>query len=167
MTAIERRARPIGSATTADTRASRDGRESTSPKPPTASTRGSCGAYNRNGYSPYVHRITTPAQSRSKCGGRGRGGDKGGGQTHRNQGGGGGGGGNCSRAYPDFCIPPPPPDRDCDDINGQNFTVRSPDPHGSTATAMESALDLVSAKTETDLQLQLSVPRGLMKCRLA
>jgi micrococcal nuclease len=44
--------------------------------------------------------------------------------------GGGGGGGNCSSAYPDFCIPPPPPDLDCDDVNGQNFTVRSPDPHG-------------------------------------
>jgi hypothetical protein len=43
MTAVERRARPIGSATTADTRASRGGRQSTSPKPPTASTRGSCG----------------------------------------------------------------------------------------------------------------------------
>jgi hypothetical protein len=45
-------------------------------------------------------------------------------------GGGGGGGGNCSPAYPDFCIPPPPPDLDCDDINGQNFTVLAPDPHG-------------------------------------
>ena len=42
-----------------------------------------------------------------------------------------GGGSNCSPAYPDFCIPPPPPlDRDCDDVNGSNFTVKPPDPHG-------------------------------------
>jgi hypothetical protein len=46
-------------------------------------------------------------------------------------GGGGGGGGNCSPAYPDFCIPPPPPDLDCSDVAPHtNFTVRPPDPHG-------------------------------------
>jgi hypothetical protein len=46
-------------------------------------------------------------------------------------GGGGGGGGNCSPAYPDFCIPPPPPDLDCADVAPHtNFTVRPPDPHG-------------------------------------
>jgi micrococcal nuclease len=37
---------------------------------------------------------------------------------------------NCSPAYPDFCIPSPPPDLDCGDIGAKNFTVRSPDPHG-------------------------------------
>lgn len=37
---------------------------------------------------------------------------------------------NCSAAYPDFCIPPPPPDLDCGDINASNFTVLPPDPHG-------------------------------------
>ena len=31
---------------------------------------------------------------------------------------------------PDFCIPPPPPDLDCADVNGRNFTVLPPDPHG-------------------------------------
>jgi hypothetical protein len=36
---------------------------------------------------------------------------------------------NCDPAYPDFCIPPPPPDLDCGDIDGNNFTVLSPDPH--------------------------------------
>jgi hypothetical protein len=30
---------------------------------------------------------------------------------------------------PDFCIPPPP-DLDCADVNGRNFTVLPPDPHG-------------------------------------
>jgi hypothetical protein len=45
-------------------------------------------------------------------------------------GGGGGGGGNCHPSYPDFCIPPPPPDLDCSDIGPMNFTVLPPDPHG-------------------------------------
>lgn len=38
--------------------------------------------------------------------------------------------GRCDSAYPDFCIPPLPPDLDCSDIGKQNFTVRPPDPHG-------------------------------------
>jgi micrococcal nuclease len=37
---------------------------------------------------------------------------------------------NCSLAYPDVCIPPPPPDLDCKDISVRNFRVLSPDPHG-------------------------------------
>ncbi|HEV3402358.1 MAG TPA: hypothetical protein VG078_11105 [Acidimicrobiales bacterium] len=37
--------------------------------------------------------------------------------------------GNYSAAYPDFCIPPAPPDLDCADVGGDNFTVRPPDPH--------------------------------------
>jgi hypothetical protein len=40
---------------------------------------------------------------------------------------------NCSASYPDFCIPPPPPDKDCGDFSQKNFTVRwdvpDPDPH--------------------------------------
>ena len=39
---------------------------------------------------------------------------------------------SCSAAYPDFCIPPPPPDLDCtsDVIAGRkNFTALAPDPH--------------------------------------
>ncbi len=36
---------------------------------------------------------------------------------------------NCSPAYPDFCIPSPPPDLDCPDIGRHNFTVLAPDPH--------------------------------------
>ena len=42
----------------------------------------------------------------------------------------GGGGGNCDPSYPDFCIPPPPPDLDCGQVNGTNFTVIGNDPHG-------------------------------------
>lgn len=38
--------------------------------------------------------------------------------------------GNCHPSYPDFCIPPPPPDLNCGDIGAKNFTVLSPDPHG-------------------------------------
>jgi hypothetical protein len=37
---------------------------------------------------------------------------------------------NCHPSYPDFCIPPAPPDLDCDDVNGSNFTVIGDDPHG-------------------------------------
>lgn len=40
--------------------------------------------------------------------------------------------GPCSPAYPDFCIPPPPPDVNCNSqvIGGRTgFTARPPDPH--------------------------------------
>jgi micrococcal nuclease len=37
---------------------------------------------------------------------------------------------NCDSSYPDFCIPPPPPDLSCGDIGRLNFTVLTPDPHG-------------------------------------
>lgn len=36
---------------------------------------------------------------------------------------------NCDASYPDFCIPPPPPDLDCGDIGYTDFTVYEPDPH--------------------------------------
>ena len=36
---------------------------------------------------------------------------------------------NCDAAYPDVCIPPPPPDLDCKDIKYRNFRVLPPDPH--------------------------------------
>lgn len=39
------------------------------------------------------------------------------------------GGENCDPAYPDVCIPPPPPDLDCADVPYRRFTVRAPDPH--------------------------------------
>jgi len=35
----------------------------------------------------------------------------------------------CDPAYPDVCIPPPPPDLDCGEIAHRNFTVLAPDPH--------------------------------------
>jgi micrococcal nuclease len=36
----------------------------------------------------------------------------------------------CDPSYPDFCIPPAPPDLDCKDVAPHhNFTVRPPDPH--------------------------------------
>ncbi|MFV1988024.1 MAG: thermonuclease family protein [Gemmatimonadota bacterium] len=37
---------------------------------------------------------------------------------------------DCSPAYPDHCIPPPPPDLDCGSIWFRNFRVLPPDPHG-------------------------------------
>lgn len=40
------------------------------------------------------------------------------------------GGEDCDPAYPDVCIPPPPPDLDCADVPYRRFTVRAPDPHG-------------------------------------
>lgn len=36
---------------------------------------------------------------------------------------------NCDPSYPDVCIPPPPPDLNCDDIPYRNFRVLPPDPH--------------------------------------
>lgn len=36
---------------------------------------------------------------------------------------------NCSPAYPTVCIPPPPPDLDCSQIQFRNFKVLAPDPH--------------------------------------
>jgi micrococcal nuclease len=35
----------------------------------------------------------------------------------------------CSPAYPDVCIPPPPPDLDCADVSARRFRVLPPDPH--------------------------------------
>ena len=37
---------------------------------------------------------------------------------------------NCHPSYPDFCIPPPPPDLNCPDIGETDFTVQGTDPHG-------------------------------------
>ena len=37
--------------------------------------------------------------------------------------------GICSQAYPTVCIPPPPPDLDCADIQYKRFKVLPPDPH--------------------------------------
>jgi micrococcal nuclease len=37
--------------------------------------------------------------------------------------------GNCDASYPDVCIPPPPPDLDCGDIQYKRFRVLPPDPH--------------------------------------
>jgi hypothetical protein len=37
---------------------------------------------------------------------------------------------NCDSAYLDVCIPSPPPDLDCSDIQEKNFKVLSSDPHG-------------------------------------
>ena len=36
---------------------------------------------------------------------------------------------SCDPSYPDFCIPPPPPDLDCRDISRKSFRVLQPDPH--------------------------------------
>jgi hypothetical protein len=36
----------------------------------------------------------------------------------------------CDPSYVDTCIPPPPPNLTCDDVDASNFGVRSPDPHG-------------------------------------
>ena len=37
--------------------------------------------------------------------------------------------GDCDPAYPDVCIPPPPPDLQCADVSFRNFRVLPPDPH--------------------------------------
>lgn len=37
---------------------------------------------------------------------------------------------DCDSSYHDACIPPYPPDLNCDDISDKNFEVLPPDPHG-------------------------------------
>lgn len=37
---------------------------------------------------------------------------------------------NCDPAYPEVCIPSPPPDLSCNEISFRNFRVLPPDPHG-------------------------------------
>ncbi|MEP0858857.1 hypothetical protein NDI34_22930, partial [Trichocoleus sp. DQ-U1] len=39
--------------------------------------------------------------------------------------------GQCSPAYPNVCIPPPPPDLNCGDVEFKNFQVLPPDPHNA------------------------------------
>lgn len=41
----------------------------------------------------------------------------------------GGDGDRCHAAYPGVCIPPPPPDLDCGDLDVRRFRVLPPDPH--------------------------------------
>jgi hypothetical protein len=36
---------------------------------------------------------------------------------------------NCHPSYPTVCIPSPPPDLDCADVEQRNFVVYAPDPH--------------------------------------
>jgi hypothetical protein len=36
---------------------------------------------------------------------------------------------NCGRAYPDLCVPQPPPDLDCRDVTERDFRVLPPDPN--------------------------------------
>ena len=38
--------------------------------------------------------------------------------------------GRCDPSYPTVCIPPPPPDLDCADVQFRRFKVVPPDPHG-------------------------------------
>src|SRR5215217_1386504 len=40
-----------------------------------------------------------------------------------------GGGAACDSSYPDTCIPPPPPDLNCDDVSDTDFRVEGSDPH--------------------------------------
>jgi hypothetical protein len=37
---------------------------------------------------------------------------------------------DCDPSYPGVCIPPPPPNLNCDDISFRNFKVKGSDPHG-------------------------------------
>ena len=41
--------------------------------------------------------------------------------------------GECDSAYPDVCIPPPPPDLDCGDLEFSDIRVLAPDPHNLDA----------------------------------
>jgi hypothetical protein len=51
------------------------------------------------------------------------------GESNTRRGDGNDDGDNCDNSYPDVCIPPPPPDLDCGDIDEENFEVRGSNPH--------------------------------------
>lgn len=63
----------------------------------------------------------TPGSGTGGSGGDGSGGSGGGGGSSGNKG--------CHPSYPDFCIPPPPPNLSCAQIGRNNFTVIGSDPH--------------------------------------
>lgn len=42
-------------------------------------------------------------------------------------------GGDCDPSYPDACIPSPPPELNCPDVDQQGFAVKGDDPHGFDA----------------------------------
>ncbi len=69
----------------------------------------------------------------SACPVEGGGSDSGGGGAAGGTGGGTGAGGECDPAYPDSCIPSPPPDLDCADVSERRFTVLPADPHSFDA----------------------------------
>jgi hypothetical protein len=74
-----------------------------------------------NAVADLAARIKARATKLNKAGGSGNGGGGGGGGSDTSK---------CSPAYPGVCIPPPPPDLDCDDIPHSGFSVKQPDPHG-------------------------------------
>jgi hypothetical protein len=57
-------------------------------------------------------------------------GDSRGGESGDGDGNEGDGDTSCHPSYPDECIPPPPPDLNCDDVSARNFEVVGSDPHG-------------------------------------
>jgi micrococcal nuclease len=70
----------------------------------------------------YVERFTE-AQREARTADRGLWGSC---QTEGN----GTGDGKCDPSYPDVCIPPPPPNLNCDDVGYTNIRVVGEDPHG-------------------------------------
>jgi endonuclease YncB( thermonuclease family) len=70
---------------------------------------------------------------------------------------------NCDPAYPDMCIPPPPPDLDCGDIPGQQFKVLPPDPHrldpDGDGTGCESEGSLVTSNNAPEPTAMSAQPK--------
>jgi hypothetical protein len=64
----------------------------------------------------------------------------------------------CDPAYPDVCIPPPPPDLDCTQITFRNFAVLPPDPHDFDADNDGIGCEDLASPTSTATATSTSTP---------
>ena len=59
---------------------------------------------------------------------------------------------SCDPSYPDVCIPPYPPDLDCDEIGYSNFRVTGYDPHGFDADYDGIGCEVGSPQSANDVE---------------
>ena len=67
----------------------------------------------------------------------------------------------CDPSYPDFCVPPPPPDLNCDSPSikpHKNFRVLPPDPHGFDGNRNGVGCEDSSQPTRTPTPTPIPVP---------
>jgi hypothetical protein len=64
----------------------------------------------------------------------------------------------CDPSYPTVCIPPPPPDLNCVDIEFRNFQVLDPDPHNFDTDNDGVGCETTQVAEERSLEVQLILP---------